>query len=277
MATRYSSSGLSVGRSPKTSVVAPWIRRAQFEFVAGNNASVAYGSSAHTKGAWVQVYSSTASNASILCLNGNGISADTLCDIGTGAAGSESVVVGNVLYGGHANDPLWLPVAIPSGSRVALRVQGTSTSPTAANLGIYLANTTADYRLLPASLDTIGATTATSNGTALSGASGTWVEITSSTAKDYQQVALAVSASGNTTTLTPTFTLGIGAAGGERSLGSVRQRWASASVSPNALNPPGAMCWSAGPIPAGSRLSVKHDLASNPGNFNVALYGVPYV
>lgn len=277
MSTRYASLGAGLRRSPKTSVIQPWFRRAQFEFVASNSANVTYGTTAHAKGAWSQIHSSTPSRSNLIIVSAvSNLSASALVDVGVGAAGSEVAVVSNLLFGGSTNFGFLLPVAIPSGSRVSLRIQGTSTSPTAASMGIYLMRSDSDYALTPTTLETIGVDATTSNGTAMSGASGTWVQLTASTASDYQTVVMFANAAGGSGTVTPTFTLGAGASGSEVALAAMRQRWASTNLSANVANPVFVAAWS-GPIRAGSRLAVRHDLASNPGGYYAALYGVPYV
>lgn len=277
MSTRYASLGTGLRRSPKTSVIQPWFRRAQISYVAANVANVAYGTTAHTKGAWTQVHSSTPSRSNWLLFNcASNTAASGLADIGVGAAGSETAIVSNLAFGSWQNNPFILPVAIPSGARVSVRIQGTNTSPTTSACGIYLAVSDNDYALTPASLQTIGIDTTTSSGTAMSGASGTWVQLTASTASDYQTVILFTSGGGGVGTVRPTFTLGAGAAGGEVALCALRQLYSGITGNADGQSPRGVIAWS-GPIPAGSRLAVKHDLASNPGGYYAALYGVPYV
>lgn len=289
MSTRYASLGTGLRRSPKTSVVQPWFRRARFTFVNSGTASLSYPATAHTKTAWSQVIASTAENASFLSFNtGNvsasGVDTSTLVDIGVGAAGSEIAIVQDLAVGGWSgaggarSAHIAFPVAIPSGSRVSIRMQGTRTTGSISNNGIALYATN-DYALTPSSVDVLGVTTATSAGTALSGASNTWVEITASTAKDYQCVLIVPSTSStDTAAISVLYTLGIGASGSEVPIGASRSRYSTSEqwIGEADTNVLGAqyMC---GPVPAGSRLSVRHDIASNPGRYNVCLVGVPYV
>lgn len=282
MSTRYASLGTGLRRSPKTSVIQPWFRRCRADYVANQNANATYGTTAHTKGAWVQVHSSTPSASSLLYFGSAqiGVSStdtSTLVDIGVGAAGSETVIVPNLAIGGWQQGAnVLIPVAIPSGSRVAVRLQGSRTSPTAPSGGNSVALTNSlDYALTPTSVDVLGINTATSSATALTGASGSWTEITASTAKDYQTVIIVPSTSSTVTSnITVVMTLGIGASGSEVAISSLQNRYNASTQWLNNFNQP---LWFSGPVPAGSRLSVRHDIASNPGRYNVCLIGVPYV
>lgn len=283
MSTRYASLGTGLGRSPKTSVIQPWFRRAQFTYVSAATNNVTFPATAHTKSAWVQVIASTAANANYLQFLSGSVSLEatdtsTLLDIGVGAAGSEVVVVPDLAIGGWSSAITAMPVAIPSGARVSIRLQSARTTGTLSNNGILLLSSP-DYALTPASVDVIGINTGTSAGTALSGASGAWTQITSSTAKDYQCVVIVPSTSStNTANITATLNLGVGASGAEREIGSLGGRF---NASESFISQPVAgvtglpsIC---GPVPAGSRLAIKHNIASNPERYNVCLIGVPYV
>ena len=111
MSTRYASNGFSMfQRSLRNSIRQPWFRDGGnlLRQSTGNNSNVAFATTAHTKNAWTQVIASTAGNASLLRLymqqiGGAGIDSSTLVDIGTGASGSETVIVPNLAVGGHSD------------------------------------------------------------------------------------------------------------------------------------------------------------------------------
>jgi hypothetical protein len=127
---------------------------------------------------------------------------------------------------------------------------------------------------LPTSLDVIGTSTATSAGTAMSGASGTWVQITASTSQLYRAILLIPSVgSTSVTTVSTDMDIGVGAAGSEVVIGTVPMRFTSAEQAGNPIESPYLPM--AYQIPAGSRLAVRHRLASNPGGAAVCLIGVP--
>lgn len=89
-----------------------------------------------SKGAWAQVIAALSADCFglLICINSNSASAasrNSVVDIGIGGAGSEIVLIPN-LIGGNAvayngvGGGLWhyFPVAIPAGTRVAVRAQG---------------------------------------------------------------------------------------------------------------------------------------------------------
>lgn len=90
-----------------------------------------------SKGSWAEAIPSLDADTFglLICINGNNVSAgsrNSVVDIGIGAAGSEVVLVPD-LIGGNAmtyiqnGGGLWyfFPVRIPAGTRVAVRAQGT--------------------------------------------------------------------------------------------------------------------------------------------------------
>lgn len=272
-------------RSLKLAALAPWQR-----VPIGKIANITYQSpaittptTANTKGAWVQVIASTSAKSSLLRLgpqntwNGtqmNGV----LMDVGVGAAGSEVVVIADLAVG-CCHTVLNIPIAIPSGSRVAVRVQQSGT--TAWNFyPTFVFYDVGGYASTPTSVDVLGTSNATSYGTALSGASGTWTEIVTSTSKDYQTCFAIPSASG-VGTFTGNypgalFHLGVGAAGSETILASGYPQLTAGYISfafPNT-----EMHFGTGPVPAGSRLAVQPNVSStNASRMAACIVGVPYV
>ena len=93
-----------------------------------------------SKGAWAQVFASLAEDTFglMICINSNTASAasrNSVVDIGIGAAASEIVLIPDLIAGNAASyqspgGGIWyyFPVAIPAGTRIAARAQGTVTT-----------------------------------------------------------------------------------------------------------------------------------------------------
>ena len=246
------------------------------------NTTITASATTHTKGSWSQLVASTGSESAGLLLfaTGNSVTSTAtsmLLDIGTGAAGSESVIVPDIALGGANGFRVLIPIRIPSGVRVSARCQSAVASRTITIATHLFSASFADR--LPTVLDSLGTSTATSAGTAMSGASGTWVEVTASTAKDYQALILVPcsdATAGNNAVVR--LTLGIGAAGSEVELAYIQNAQAT---TPAISDITGNSAFSFGLagrfIPAGTRVAVKHAIASNPDRVSACVLGVPYV
>jgi hypothetical protein len=242
------------------------------------------GSTPHTKGSWAQLFSSTSTACNFLdvFLQGVAVSATdtaTVLDIGIGASGSETVVAGDIAIGGIGSYSIRLPISIPSGSRIAARLAGVRGSSQTCSLNtacIY--NVASSASLIASSVDVLGVDTATSTGTAMSGASGTWVEVVASTNQNY--IALSIIPS-LTDTDTPLITehrlaVGVGAAGSEVEIGEIlcvvsASENVSRRVATDGINIFGY------DIPAGSRIAIKHNIATNPSKYDACIIAVPKV
>jgi hypothetical protein len=251
---------------------------------------------AHTPGAWVQYIANNAIAATdtihalhIQTVGNNqasGADNSMLLDIATGASGSESVVAQNIAVGGAWNTGgagafLHIPIRIAGATRVAMRVRA-AVGSRVLTMNNLVASGAPDllpfvYRL-PTTLDTIGTSTATSAGTAMTGASGTWTQITSSTTADYQSLIVVPSGPANTTGAPSTqfrLDLGLGAAGSESVVAFYSGSYASAGfVFPLYLTATSAIY--SGFVPAGTRIAVRHNLAANPERVCACVIGVPY-
>ena len=93
----------------------------------------------NTKGSWAELAAATALAGDLLIVQPGACSAaaDYLVDIGIGAAGSEQTIVSNLfIRGDSSNDcvstamTLPLPIAIPAGTRLAVRAQSDITNAT---------------------------------------------------------------------------------------------------------------------------------------------------
>lgn len=263
----------------------PWRTMQPTMVVQGAFSTITPSGTTLTKTAWVQTLSAAQVTSDITllalsCSNANPALADAsaVLDIGTGAAGSESVVVADIPIGSHiSNCGLLIPVRVPSGTRVAMRASFVRTA-TAAN--IYVAQAflhEAFARQVPATLDVLGNNPASATGTAMSGASGTWVQITASTTKDYQCLWPVHSlTTGTNLGESVTYSIGVGASGSEVVVGQYGTQCNSVQKTCNQFIGSGIGPVS-GPIPVGSRIAVRHNIVSTPGNHSFALIGVPYV
>lgn len=159
--------------------------------------------SLNTKGAWTQFVASTPFDAAGLVLGG-GISvanAATLIDIGVGASGSEQVVLPNyparrINASNVAHQPVHFHVAIPAGSRIALRYQSSVMSPT---MLPYLMLLAAGWNtpLVGSRIAAYGAVAASSIGTvvdpgAAANTKGAWVELAAAADFDASWLVLSV-------------------------------------------------------------------------------------
>ena len=278
-------SGTLPGRSLKT-VRLPWFANGQTITVSdvSGYTSTTTPSTANTKSGWVQIIASTSAECGLLmlCPNGTQFATDrsVMFDIGIGAAGSEVAIAQNIAAGGAFFS--WgfaspIPVFIPQGTRISWRAQ-TGLASTAINGSLNIVTLrTGDNSLTPRSVDTLGAITSSSRGTAMSGAAGTYTEITPATDKPYQAL-LMIPSTGNTSGLpnvASNLTLGIGVAGSEVAIGGMQIQTNGGTVGPSSsFNQPSLIIGRQ--IPAGTRIAVAHNLSSNPGNLQVVVIGVPY-
>lgn len=275
-----------------------YLARLGMKFLAVSNpGAMTSSATVNEPGAWVQALSNAAISASdtIVCLcircignnQGTGVDASALMDVGIGAAGSEVVIAPDIAVGGGANTTgagtnFALPIKIPGATRIAIRFRCAQASRTYIIQQVVFSGEIEDSKFadqLPTSVDTLGTSTATSSGTAMSGASGTWVEITSSTTKEYQALAVIPSGPQDTTggpaTTIFTLQLGIGASGSEKVLAHAGGFMnANGVVFPRDSNL--ATATFGGLIPAGTRIAVRHDLASDPGRVAACVIGVPF-
>ena len=259
-----------------------WFQYASPTVVNYAQTNITANSSAHTKGNWTQLISSSASNSSFIFIIANSIGSPTvntatLLDIGTGASGSETAIISNVAVGGATNftgaipNVFGIPLQIASGTRISARIQSVVTGGKTANIAVSLMDL-GNYNTAPTSVDVIGADTANSKGISFSGASGSWNEAIASTARDYRAVCCVLSShDSDTAGITISWDVGIGASGNETVFGGGRAVIGSNEVASTATpyNLFGRV------IPAGSRLAVRHNIAANPSKYGFVLIGVP--
>jgi hypothetical protein len=261
-----------------------WFEDDKFIFLESSaDVTVTANTSAHIKGAYSEIIASTTSNASLMALVVGGISANavdtaTLLDIAVGASGSETPIVQNIAVGGasslgggiRVNIPI--PLKIASGTRLSARIQSLVTGGKTASVQIFLFDS-GDFATAPTTVDAIGTNTATSEGTVLSGASGTWVQATSSTARAYRAITLVPSIIGDVqNNLTLRFETGVGPSSSEQAFGSASAIYSTTESCQTGF---ASFPLAGRNIPAGSRLAVQHDATANPQRYGFCLIGIP--
>ena len=252
--------------------------------------NVASSATVHTKGSWVQLVASSTRDCCLLevvisneAVNNALIGA---VDIGVGGAGSEVVVLQNLIVDAGYAEVAYrylLPVNIPAGSRIAARSQVDTTG--AQNIRVSVTAFEGGFSQSPgaAGVDAIGFVAAATNGTTIdpggtANTKGAYAELIAATARDYFGLVGTIDGlTGHTSTLgnnNMLLDIAIGAAGSEQII-NPDQRWRSPSNSFVMLTPSPFYPIN---IPAGSRLAARaqvSSITSTPGRtFGLTLYGV---
>ena len=232
---------------------------------------------AHTKGAWTEIIASNAADTSALLVypqytGQNALNTATLLDIGTGAAGAETVVAGDIAIGGLSGTYLafgyLIPIKITNSTRIAARIQSIVTGGKTATVELRtfaMGNVTT----VPTSVDVLGTSTATSAGTNVGSAS--YTEVVASTSQNYEAI-IAVpsfSSSSGATTVSSSLFVATGSAGNETDIAELHYRESTAESVFYAG--PDSSWVTAASIPAGTRLSAK----TSTSDVWVTLIGVP--
>lgn len=223
--------------------------------------SVTAGETAHTKGAWTELISSTTHTSSQLVfaagLSQASQNSAALVDIGVGPAGSEVLIIENLPCGMAASNSNWqvpLPVEVPAGSRIAIRFQ----CDFAGKVGTFGLSVFTDGAIQPGALTVLGYNSATSKGIQLQ-LDGSWVEISASAPAAYRYLVVVPSAgSAGLQNNDGSVILGVGAAGSEVERVGVGVSTSSGeSISCGSMDP----SWSSSAIqrgvPAGVRIAAK--------------------
>jgi hypothetical protein len=246
--------------------------------VGTGSATATANTSAHTKGAWIELVASTSGAASALLIRIENIRASnvdtaTLVDIGVGASGSEVAVVPNIAAGqaGSMNNDLrsglffFVPVQIPSASRIAARIQSLVTGGKTAVVTVF-AMTWGNPSLLPTAVDSLGTSTATSQGTV--GSAAAWTEIVASTSTAYRAISpLVCGATATQNTAVRNISFAVGASGSETAI----CRHAYVVTTNETIDGPiTTHPVIAGPFPAGTRFSF-----NGPANTAATIIGIP--
>jgi hypothetical protein len=262
-----------------------WFEQSSYTLVNSTaEVSLTANTSAHTKGSYSELISSTSANAGLLVLMVQDIAVvstntATLIDIATGASGSETVIISNLAVGGAVTTAgptgvaVSIPLQIPSGTRLSARIQSVVTGGKTATAQVFLLTASSDYATAPTSVDVIGGNTANSQGISFSGASGTWVQATASTSQAYRAVAIVPSTHNSSiSAFSPQFEVGVGPSGSEQTFGVTIVNYNSNEFVQS--SPPYLSLFGRN-IPSGSRLAVKHNIGANPDRYGFTLIGIP--
>lgn len=242
----------------------------------GNGATgttVTASATANTYGAWTELIASTSFDVSCIAARSNtnatGVNSGSVTEFGIGAAGSE-VALFAFASGSHtASTNFIVPIAIPSGTRIAARLQSVGSSLTS-GIRVNPIKTFGDFASA-STVDVYGVNLTTSRGVNIA-TSNAWTEITSSTTRNYRGLILLPSAANATlATENPVFRLGTGASGSETIIAYMR---ITSNVNEQILYP-GITFYYAGHVPAGTRLSVSH--SSTQTYYDACVIGVPYL
>jgi hypothetical protein len=238
----------------------------------------------HTKGAYSDLIASTSGACTMIRLDMYSTAtaaADTgnLVDIATGTAGNEVVIAAD-LNAGYA-PPLvsqhlvyWLPIAVPSGTRLSARSQATIASDT---VSIQIATFNGTNKTVTA-IDTIGTVSASSRGTnvvaGIGDAEGNWTTITASTANAYTGLLWSIGGASDTTVLGANGLLDI-AQGAAASEVAIVSNVAFSSDSSENIYQQIPLPVNSVSIAAGVRLAARiQSSAAGAQSFDVTLYGL---
>lgn len=265
-----------------------------FELDSGLDLTTAVGTlvtaagSADTKGSWVEIESAAGNTFSSdvlkICLYDAGTTDDSyLVDIAIGGAGSEEVIIENLFFlsgaattTGGAFDVYEFPVTIPSGERIAARLQASTASSTL-NVSIIRGAPSFDQSDSTTGVITIGADTVNTAGvtvTSADNAYGSWTEITSSLSdsiKGFCVGALHAPVSSYTGGAI-SYQVGVGSAGNEEivSSGNITRQ----SSGETAFKPASAFIGVG--IASGERIAIRAVSSASNGDFDLdyIIYGV---
>lgn len=231
------------------------------------------GGVANTKTAWVELVAATGQNTDAFLVNiqpGDVGINDCLVDIGIGDAGSETVLIANLLFSSGSSDsgPLkaFCPVMIPPGTRVSARASSTDTAGVSVRLTITLIDGEVVRRLTRRVATTYGATeSGATTGTAVNaGASantkGAWSQITASVTHSFDSCLVCFGQRNNPANASQNILvdIGVGAAASEVVVwpdiyGRVT---AAEEINPKAI-------WLPLSVQAGQRLVARHQSSTN--------------
>jgi len=168
-----------------------------------SNVTITASVSAHTYGAWTEIVASLAQDTQMLGVfvnlgRVNGTNSASIISFGFGASGSETEFVafacGSIGEGSIASANgifVQLPISLPSGTRIAARLQSVITTPKTCLIQGVISFAAQPYDFVGANktLDSLGLNLATSAGTDIA-ASSVYSEIVASTSQAYRGLIL---------------------------------------------------------------------------------------
>jgi hypothetical protein len=247
--------------------------------------AVTSGGSINTKGSYSEISSAIPFATSGILINiVPGVATDWLFDISIGAAGSEKIVVGNLLLTtsrpGECITSYFFPIRLPEGVRLAIRCQARQATQSA-GVVVTLIGVSNILSEPLSRCTTYGAVTADSGGIQVDpggtvDTKGSYSEIVSSTSNPIRQIIIVLGDQNNATMTTCFFHLdiAIGAASSEKILipdlffgaGTTTDGHVPAVFGPFPVE-----------IPAGTRIAARARCSINDATdrlFDIAIYGV---
>ena len=238
---------------------------------------------ANIKSAWVELSASTpydAQQISIRLANLSAARTNCLIDIGIGAAGSEIVIVPDLLYSGRSTDDAIysFPISVTAGTRVAARIQANALAATA-DVICHLYSYSVGRQSFSA-VDAHGSNTADSGGTDIdpgttANTRGAWTEIVAATSHDHHGFVIGHGTGGDTSLTDGQFlySVAVGPAGSEQVI--VDGIHLASSSAADDVQPKASQYFDL-QIPAGSRISVAAQSSITDANrgLDVVFYGV---
>ncbi len=233
--------------------------------------SVQGGSPAHTKGSYVELLDPTTHDASALLVlvpNAQDATTQFLLDIAVGGAAAEEDIVTNLATGMVPLGSIFIPVAIPAGSRVSARCQSTVASRYL-KLGLVLLAQGFLPSQPPGKMTPYGADLAASRGKQVTAGTpaytkGAWVELTPSSTGVAQFLVVTITAQ---YVITYLLDIGIGGAASEQVI---------LADLPAAIFGSRASGYHSIPmqIPAGTRIAARISASTASYGAAVAVYGI---
>ena len=242
-----------------------------------------------TKGSWAEISSATTFdyNAFLLQVHNDDVAGQChLLDIGVGAASSEQVICSDLVVCKGRNSAAYafglrmmLPIQIPEGTRVAARIGKPTAVSGADTLRVSLLGINYGFagplgfsgaESLGTEADTAALITVAGN----TGGKGSYVEVVSSTSKDYKAFMIQSDNNflgGGASAVRAAYDISIGAASSEQVI--VPDAQAAVNFSDDVVFPDAA-----GPfytfIPEGSRIAVRHETSFAATNMSYGVVGL---
>lgn len=244
------------------------------------------GSTIHTKGSYAQLTPATPFDASFIRVSVSqaDVVSQALVDIAIGPRDQETVILSNLMADATTASlksySYPFPISIPKNTRIAARVQSSSTSASYGVVGQIRSGGFAD-RSPAAAVKTYGATTASSAGTSLdpggtANVKGAWTQLTATTTAPLTQIRVGFCGQTNDirTDADWLVDVGIGAAGSEQVI--IPNIPLFCIGSGDVLSPLLAGPFTF-PIPRGSRIAVRAQCSITDATdrlIDVAIYGI---
>ena len=250
---------------------------------------IASSATAHTVGAYVELLSAanntyplTGIEVLISMHTSAGNDGNMLFNLAIGGAGSEQIIVGNMLVASSVSTSASVssfnfPIELPAGERISINCQSEITG--VATMGAGIIATSSVLGLCGLSVvNTIGATAGTTRGTLVTTSGtidtfGSWIEISASLAENYKGFIIAASkATGSWSTMELTYQVAIGSAGNEVIVFSGQHMITAATEYGVGL----VSSFKNVELPAGERISIRAQASSTNSdrNLDYVVYGV---